>query len=372
MTALIVLFVLCLILSSLGFVIVSNGWFRALRVTLPSAEAVDVTIIVAAHNERANVARLLDAIRAQLWPLERLRIIIADDRSSDGTADVARENAAGLPLDILRIDSTPQGMSPKKHALHSAILEARTDILLFTDADCRPEPGWIAGMQRVFASGADVVVGPAPLEADRGLTGRYAAYESCRTAAFMIAATAHRFPYMASGRNWGYRKSQYNRCAGLTALGQWLGGDDDLLLQQFAASGARIASCTDADALVRSDAPDNFPALLRQKMRHFSVSKGYRGKAALLLGLIAVTQASVLPLAVVLTFSFLLLGQLAAAVLPPIGVLWMLYYNVGFMLPVTRFLGMRTNRLSMVGLECFHVVFSALVGIASFFRPQRW
>jgi cellulose synthase/poly-beta-1,6-N-acetylglucosamine synthase-like glycosyltransferase len=372
MTALIAMFVLCLILSSLAFVIVSNGWFRALRFTLPSVDAEDVTIIIAAHNERANILRVLDAIRAQRYPPERVRVIIADDRSSDGTSDVARAQAGDLRLDILRIDRTPEGMSPKKYALHTAIQEVRTEYLLFTDADCRPGPGWIAGMQRVFAAGAEVVVGLAPLQGDTQLPERYSAYESCRTAAFMIAATAYRLPYMASGRNWGYRKSLYSRCEGLPALGRWLGGDDDLLLQQFVAAGARIAACTDADAVVRAEAPENFLSLCRQKLRHFSVSRAYRGKAALLLGIAVAVQTAVFPLAAVLTILFLLQGQLAAAVLPQIAVLWMLHYNVGFMLPVARLLGMGGSRMSLIGLECFHVVFSALVGIASFLRPQRW
>ncbi|MCZ7558295.1 MAG: glycosyltransferase [Bacteroidia bacterium] len=372
MTTLIVLFVCLLLLSSLSFALVSNGWFRALRVMLPSAEAEDVTIIIAAHNERSNIVRVLDAIRAQDYPADRIRVIIADDRSSDGTAEIARAHAGDLRLDILRIDSTPEGLSPKKHALHLAIHAAHTDILLFTDADCRPEPGWIAGLHRVFAAGAEVVVAPAPLEGGKGFTERYSAYEACRTAAFMIAATAHGVPYMASGRNWGYRKSLYTRCDGLPAVGRWLGGDDDLLLQQFAASGARIAACTEANAFVRSDAPGEFSSLVRQKMRHYRVSGAYSGKAALLLGIIVASQVSVFPLAIILTILFLLHGQFMAAALPQIGLLWMLHYNAGFMMPVTRLLGMEARRTSLAGLECFHVVFSALAGIASFFRPQRW
>lgn len=372
MTLLIVIFVCLLLLSSLSFALVSNGWFRALRLVLPSAEAEDVTIIIAAHNERSNIVRVLDAIRAQKYPAERVRVLIADDRSSDGTAEIARAHAGDLHLDILRVDSTPEGMSPKKHALHLAIHAARTDILLFTDADCRPEPGWIAGLHRVFAAGAEVVVAPAPLEGGSGCTGRYAAYEACRTAAFMIAATAHGIPYMASGRNWGYRKSLYTRCEGLPALGRWLGGDDDLLLQQFAASGARIAACLEMNAFVRSDAPGNFSRLFRQKMRHYRVSVAYRGKAAYMLGILAAAQTMLLPFAAAISTLLLLQGQFLSAALPLLGMLWMLYYNAGFMSPVTRLLGMEANRLALAGLECFHVVFSALAGIASFFRPQRW
>ncbi len=372
MTALVVVFVLCLVMASLAFALVSHGWFRALRTVRPAAAPEDVTVIIAAHNEREDLPRLFTALRAQRYPLDKVRVILADDRSDDDTAGAAREHAGMLRLDIVRIDAVRAGMSPKKHALHTAICNADTDLLLFTDADCRPEIGWIAGMQRVFATGADVVVGSAPIESGTTLASRYAAYESCRTAAHMIAATALGLPYMASGRNWGYRKSLYESCDGLPALGRWLGGDDDLLLQQFVEHGARIAACTDEDALVHSDAPINMGQLLRQKLRHYSVSRAYRGRASVLLGVFTVAEILSIPLALLLTVLFLIEGNFFAAVLPHAGVLWMLHYNAGFMLPVVRRLGPGMTRAAIAGLECFHVVFSALVGFTSFVKPQRW
>jgi poly-beta-1,6-N-acetyl-D-glucosamine synthase len=365
-------YVLCLVLSSMAFSFVSQGWFRALRRQRESATPEALTVIIAAHNEASNIPALFEALNAQSYPLDLVRILLVDDRSEDGSADTATAHAGALQVKVLRIDSAPEGESPKKHALHKGILESDTDILLFTDADCRPEAEWIASMHRVFAAGAEAVVAPAPLDESPSFVGRYSAYESCRTAAFMIAATASGVPYMASGRSWGYRKSLYLRSDGLPSLAHWLGGDDDLLLQQFQSMGARIDCCTEKGAIVRSTAPAAMNELIRQKIRHYSVSRAYRGPAILPLGIVTAAQTLTLPLGILLGVLYLLADNLPAAVLVLLALPWMLWYNAGFIRSVTQYLSVDMSRGSAAFLESFHIIFSAIVGFLSFFRPARW
>ncbi len=367
-----VAFVISLVASSIVFVLVSIGWSRALSRVYTPAPPEDITVIIAAHNEVASVPDLIAALAEQDYPDAHIRILLVDDRSDDGTAETAKRCSGTLPIEIVRIDTVPEGMSPKKHALHEAIMQTETDILLFTDADCRPGNGWISGMHRVFASGAEVVIAPAPIEAGSTFVSRYAAYESCRTAAFMVASATLDKPYMASGRSWGYRKSLYQRCDGLPALGRWLGGDDDLLLQQFEMQGAKISCCVEASALVRSDSPSHLPGLVRQKLRHYSVSRAYSGRGAFFLAIGTMFQLLALPLAALLCFLLLAEGRFAESILPLVGMLWMMYYNAGFMLPIAEYLCGSTHRKNLVGMECFHLVFSALVGLVSFVKPQRW
>jgi glycosyltransferase involved in cell wall biosynthesis len=59
--------------------------------------------VIPAYNEAANVPRLLDDLRARPWLLAGGgRVILVDDGSSDGTADVAEAHAGELPLEVLR------------------------------------------------------------------------------------------------------------------------------------------------------------------------------------------------------------------------------------------------------------------------------
>ena len=77
-----------------------------------------VTVVMAAHNERASIGVCLASIMAQDYPEDSFEVIVADDRSTDGTTDVLKhfqENRKNLSFVI--INSTPKGVSPKKHAL---------------------------------------------------------------------------------------------------------------------------------------------------------------------------------------------------------------------------------------------------------------
>ena len=55
----------------------------------------DVDVVVPAFNEEGHVNRCLDAIFAQDYPGDRYRVWVVDAGSTDATARVVRERAAG-------------------------------------------------------------------------------------------------------------------------------------------------------------------------------------------------------------------------------------------------------------------------------------
>lgn len=86
-----------------------------------------VSIIVPTYNEKEHIAALIEALYAHIAaPLE---VIVVDDASEDGTADIV----AGLKLDGLRlVRRKARGLAA---AFQRGILEARGDILGWMDAD---------------------------------------------------------------------------------------------------------------------------------------------------------------------------------------------------------------------------------------------
>jgi hypothetical protein len=263
---------------------------RAAARGVPQGQCVDTTVIVAARNEERRLPALIDHLLAQSYPRDLFRVIIADDRSTDGTDEIARAAAAqGLDIEVLRIDAVPPNISPKKNALDTAIRSAGTDILLFTDADCRPEPDWIRDMAAHFRN-AEVVIGVSHVVSRHAFVRQWVWYESARTAMLSCAAAEAGRPYMAVGRNWGYTKSLYEASGGLAPLFPIMSGDDDLLLQRFVRHGARVAVCAGAGSHCPSDGPEDVHALLRQKIRHFSASRGYGPKTKAMLAALHAAQ----------------------------------------------------------------------------------
>jgi len=104
---------------------------------LPPADAAplaSVTAIVPCRDEAAAVERAMRSLLAQDLP--ELQVVAVDDRSSDGTAAILERIAAADPrLEVVRVETLPDGWLGKNHACHVGARRARGDWLLFTDAD---------------------------------------------------------------------------------------------------------------------------------------------------------------------------------------------------------------------------------------------
>jgi glycosyltransferase involved in cell wall biosynthesis len=122
-------------------------WVRRLpqAVELPAfSEARPMcSVVIAARNEEHRIEATLRHLLEQSGvPIE---IIVADDRSSDGTAKILTQLAAeDSRVQTLRIDHLPEHWLGKCYACHLAAGMARGEWLLFTDADCWLKPDVIA------------------------------------------------------------------------------------------------------------------------------------------------------------------------------------------------------------------------------------
>lgn len=117
-----------------------------------------VSVLLATRNRRALLAKTLDALAAQDWPLDRCEIIVADNGSTDGTETLVRE-AATQP-GIFEIRHLCEPRPGKSHAINAALRVARGGILAFTDDDVRPCTGWLSSLAAAFEDReVDFVVG---------------------------------------------------------------------------------------------------------------------------------------------------------------------------------------------------------------------
>ncbi|MEV6950617.1 glycosyltransferase [Streptomyces sp. NPDC051183] len=129
-----------------------QGMFWRTDVRLPPrsdpARWPSVAIVVPARDEAGVLSLSLPSLIAQDYPGEA-EVILVDDGSTDGTADLARRLAReypGLPLTVVAPGDPAPGWTGKLWALRHGIALARTahadepDYLLLTDADIAHEP----------------------------------------------------------------------------------------------------------------------------------------------------------------------------------------------------------------------------------------
>lgn len=248
------------------------GLFRRPRSI--NARRLSVSIIVPARNEAANIDACLRTLSAQTYPDDHLEIIVVDDRSTDDTAARIDKWTRCLP-NLSRVSVTQQNYAcPKKNALWQGIKHAQGDIIFTTDADCRPKPKWIASALAHFAPAVGMVIGHAPLLKSEKTISGLLSLQALIVSTIAAGSAGIGFPLTCSGRNMAYRKKAFDKVNGFNDIGHIIGGDDVLLMRQFAQKSAwKIRFNADANAFVPSAShPDN---LINRQMRYQSKTIHY-------------------------------------------------------------------------------------------------
>ena len=124
----------------------------------PLAERPRVSILIPARNEdrilRTSLSRFLQL------DYDNYEVILVDDGSTDGTAEIAAEFLRSYPerLRVYRVEDLPPGWVGKSHALHTAFEAAQGDWVLATDADIEFHPKVLhAGLWLAEREQADLV-----------------------------------------------------------------------------------------------------------------------------------------------------------------------------------------------------------------------
>jgi glycosyltransferase involved in cell wall biosynthesis len=116
-----------------------------------------LSIVIPAHNEANRLPRTLDHIfkylRQKGWTAE---VIVVNDGSNDGTAEVVRTYAAKNPSIVLIDNSRNAG---KGSAIRDGMLRATGDIILFTDADDSTPIEDADKLIAAISQGTDIVIG---------------------------------------------------------------------------------------------------------------------------------------------------------------------------------------------------------------------
>lgn len=247
-----------------------------------------VSIVVAAWNELFNLGELILLLEAQDYP--DLEIVLVDDRSSDGTYDFLLSELAAFPrTTFVHIDSLPDHFTAKKYAVTMGIKKASKDIILVTDADCRPvSDQWVK--QMVLHMGEkDLTLGFSPYYGFNGLLNAFIRYETFQTAVQYMGFALNGFPFMGVGRNLMYRKSLFWEKNGFASHYALLSGDDDLFVNESATS-QNTAVCLSPETHVYSMPKLTYTDWYNQKLRHLSVGKRYKFRDQILLGALWISQ----------------------------------------------------------------------------------
>lgn len=248
-----------------------------------------VSVVVCARNEYHNLKKYLPQLLDQIY--DNFEVVVVNDSSDDETEYLLKTFSEHYPnLKVVHFRQNLNFFSGKKFPLSLGIKTAQNDILLLTDADCRPNsPYWIREMQSVFTEETQVVLGYGKYEIRKGLLNKLIRFDTVHVAMQYLSYALSGIPYMGVGRNLAYRKSLFYQAGGLVKHYQLSSGDDDLFINEVAQrKNTRVELIPESHTV--SNAKTSFSSWVKQKRRHITTGKYYKLRHKCLLGTYFISQ----------------------------------------------------------------------------------
>jgi cellulose synthase/poly-beta-1,6-N-acetylglucosamine synthase-like glycosyltransferase len=220
----------------------------------------------------------MTSLISQKYPPELFEIIVADDDSTDNTANLIESFCdRGIEVTYLLVKGRERVVSPKKHALEQAIKASSGEIILTTDADCVVPLNWIQTMVEAFADGVTMVAGYSRTRIpDWGSAPVLQKYEHLDFAlTYMVLGGGYTIgrSWACIGQNLAYTRSAFDAVGGFASIRNLISGDDVNLMQLMRRSGHRIIFNFDPRSFVSTNPVRSWKQLLNQRSRWASNMK---------------------------------------------------------------------------------------------------
>lgn len=247
-----------------------------------------ISVIIPVRNEEENIQNLLNDISAQNFPASQFEVLVIDDSSTDKTAEIVKECSATFPISIRLIQLPDERTSsPKKRAIENAIPQAKGNLIVTTDGDCRVGTGWLAALASCHQStGAKLMSGPVTFTESKTLTDQLQIVEFSSLIGSGASSIASGNPSMCNGANLCYEKDVFNEVNGYEGVRHIASGDDEFLMHKVALNYTDgVHFVKNPEATVQTQAHQSWTLFFRQRKRWASKWKHYQSKTPLLLAL---------------------------------------------------------------------------------------
>ena len=241
-----------------------------------------VSVIICARNESENLQNFLPSVLKQDYP--DYEVIVVNDCSEDSSYEILASFLEQYPhLRVSTVNKDQKFSHNKKFAQFIGIKAAKNNILIFTDADCKPESDkWLEGMASRFNDKISFVLGYGGYIKKDGLLNKYIRYDTMTIAMQYLGMAIRGIPYMGVGRNLAYKRSVFFDNKGFGTFNHIVSGDDDLFVNTNATRGNTCVEFSPGTH-TRSIPSTNCKEWITQKKRHLTTAPYYKLRDKLLL-----------------------------------------------------------------------------------------
>ena len=333
-----------------------------------SLEMTDVSVLIAARNEGANIEKLLQSLYNQSFSKDKFEVIIVDDHSTDDTSEVSERFRVLHPdMNLKLLKATGSG---KKQAISQALHAADNELVMVTDADCELPERWIESMVGYFVqNNLKMLLGPVLLSPANTLFEKLQVLEHLSLIASTAGSAAIGMPVMCNGANMMYDRQAALDVEKYRTDMKIASGDDMFLMEQFIKhyGSQSVKFILDNEAIVKTATMPDLKAFFRQRKRWASKTKAYTNWK------IIATALIVLLFNLSIVFFFV-----AGFFMPVFWVFFVLYVIMKTLIDfpilkrITHFMKQHKLLRWMFPLEFvypFYVVFTAFAGV---FSSVKW
>ncbi len=285
-TALIV--ALCAFGAALLHGLLLDAWREAL-VKMPELpdeerERPFISVVVPARDAASTLSPLLQDLNAQRYPRELYEVIVVDDHSSDGTAELVRSFARTWPgLQLVQAE-VGQG---KKAAITQGVETAAGDLVVLTDADVRTGPLRLQLIADHWAKAQPaLLLMPVHSTGGHGLVAWMQRKEQAALQAASMGSALRGNPVLANGANLAFSKLAFRRVGGFQG-DRHASGDDMFLLQRMRRHRMKVSALAHPEIHVRVEPEEHWRGFLAQRLRWAGKMWAYRDASGMLAALAA-------------------------------------------------------------------------------------
>lgn len=227
-----------------------------------------VSVLVPARDEASVIRRLVDDLLAQRYGVAadpRYEVVVVDDGSTDGTADLIRAAARTAPDRLRLVERPDQRFHLKGAVLADGMPAVRGEVVVALDADARIDPHFLRRAMRAWERDPEAVA----IQVQRREQNERSSWLTHGQHDEQLMDMASQCGRWATDGTAELRgNGMFVRVSALAAVGGWSTAaiTEDLdLSTRLAAAGKRIALAPEAS--VFEEAVESLAALWHQRMR---------------------------------------------------------------------------------------------------------
>jgi len=246
------------------------------------------SVIIPFRNEATNLPNLLKSISELNYSKDLVEFIFVDDASSDTSFTIIQSFLPNLNMEVQVIKNERTSNSPKKDAISTAILIAKHNWIITTDADCILPQSWLKKINSfIHEKTPKMVVAPVNYNAKNNLLAQFQLLDFMSMQGTTIGGFGINFPFLCNGANLAYKKDDFVKLNGFEGNNSMASGDDIFLFEKFLEYDKKsVVVLKSKEAVVTTFPQETWKDLINQRTRWAAKTSQLKSIRVQLIGLL--------------------------------------------------------------------------------------